>query len=104
MVSLSLSLIPHLSSLPILPYPLPILPPSPLPLPTPISPTSYPTLLPAHKLAVPRMLICARTGLKKLNNWPTFPQLIVRGEFVGGLDVVQEMVENGELREIVGGP
>ncbi|KII84345.1 hypothetical protein PLICRDRAFT_46221 [Plicaturopsis crispa FD-325 SS-3] len=45
-----------------------------------------------------------RSGLKKLNNWPTFPQLIVRGEFVGGLDVVQEMVENGELREIVGGP
>jgi glutaredoxin-related protein len=40
-------------------------------------------------------------GLKKLNNWPTFPQLIVDGEFVGGLDVVKEMVENGEFRDIV---
>ena len=42
-----------------------------------------------------------RQGLKKLNNWPTFPQLIVNGEFVGGLDIVQEMVENGELKEIL---
>jgi len=42
-----------------------------------------------------------RSGLKVLNNWPTFPQLIVNGEFVGGLDIVQEMVENGELKEIV---
>jgi glutaredoxin-related protein len=41
------------------------------------------------------------TGLKKLNDWPTFPQLIVKGEFVGGLDVVKEMVENGELAEVV---
>ncbi|KAI0926330.1 hypothetical protein AcW1_008539 [Taiwanofungus camphoratus] len=42
-----------------------------------------------------------RSGLKVLNNWPTFPQLIVNGEFVGGLDIVQEMVENGELQELV---
>ena len=42
-----------------------------------------------------------RQGLKTLNNWPTFPQLIVNGEFVGGLDIVQEMVENGELKEIL---
>jgi glutaredoxin-related protein len=40
-------------------------------------------------------------GLKKLNDWPTYPQLIVKGEFVGGLDIVQEMVNNGELRELV---
>lgn len=40
-------------------------------------------------------------GLKELNNWPTFPQLIINGEFVGGLDIVQEMVENGELKEMV---
>jgi glutaredoxin-related protein len=40
-------------------------------------------------------------GLKKLNDWPTYPQLIVKGEFVGGLDIVQEMVDNGELRELV---
>jgi len=42
-----------------------------------------------------------RSGLKVLNNWPTFPQLIIKGEFVGGLDIVQEMVENGELKEMV---
>lgn len=42
-----------------------------------------------------------RQQLKIVNNWPTFPQLIVNGEFVGGLDIVQEMVENGELQEIL---
>lgn len=42
-----------------------------------------------------------RSGLKVLNNWPTFPQLIVNGEFVGGLDIVTEMVDNGEFQEIV---
>ncbi len=42
-----------------------------------------------------------RAGLKVLNNWPTFPQLIIKGEFVGGLDVVTEMVDNGELQELV---
>ncbi|KAJ3852681.1 glutaredoxin [Lentinula lateritia] len=40
-----------------------------------------------------------RQGLKKRNDWPTFPQLIINGEFVGGLDIVQEMVENGEFVE-----
>lgn len=40
------------------------------------------------------------TGLKKLNNWPTFPQVIVAGEFVGGLDIVTEMMENGEFSEL----
>ena len=42
-----------------------------------------------------------RQGLKVLNDWPTFPQLVVKGEFVGGLDVVTEMVENGELKELL---
>ncbi|ESK87601.1 putative glutaredoxin [Moniliophthora roreri MCA 2997] len=42
-----------------------------------------------------------RQGLKVLNNWPTFPQLIIKGEFVGGLDIVQEMAENGELDEVL---
>ena len=41
-------------------------------------------------------------GLKKLNNWPTFPQLIIGGELVGGLDIVREMEENGELQEALG--
>lgn len=39
------------------------------------------------------------TGVKKLNDWPTFPQFIVGGELVGGLDVVTEMVTNGEFEE-----
>lgn len=42
-----------------------------------------------------------RSGLKELNNWPTFPQLIVNGEFVGGLDILREMVLNGEFDEVV---
>lgn len=42
-----------------------------------------------------------RQQLKVVNDWPTFPQLIVNGEFVGGLDIVQEMVENGELKEML---
>ncbi len=42
-----------------------------------------------------------RARLKTLNDWPTFPQLIVNGEFVGGLDIVQEMVENGEFDDVV---
>ncbi|KAK7017334.1 monothiol glutaredoxin-4 [Favolaschia claudopus] len=44
-----------------------------------------------------------RQGLKKLNDWPTFPQLIVNGELVGGLDIVQEMVETGEFATVVAG-
>jgi hypothetical protein len=41
------------------------------------------------------------SGLKIVNNWPTFPQFIVNGEFIGGLDVVVDMVENGEFAEVV---
>lgn len=41
------------------------------------------------------------TGLKQINDWPTFPQLIIKGEFVGGLDVVKEMQQNGELQEML---
>ena len=40
-------------------------------------------------------------GLKTLNDWPTYPQLIVKGELVGGLDIVKEMAESGELRELI---
>ena len=42
-----------------------------------------------------------RQGLKVLNDWPTFPQLIVKGELVGGLDIVREMFENGEFQELL---
>jgi monothiol glutaredoxin len=38
-----------------------------------------------------------RQGLKDFSNWPTFPQLYVKGELVGGCDIVREMAEAGEL-------
>jgi glutaredoxin-related protein len=44
---------------------------------------------------------CSQPGLKSYNNWPTFPQLIINGEFVGGLDIVKEMIENGEFQEFL---
>ncbi|ORX34181.1 thioredoxin-like protein [Kockovaella imperatae] len=44
-----------------------------------------------------------RQGLKKLNDWPTFPQIILNGELVGGLDIFREMVESGEWDELYNG-
>ena len=38
-----------------------------------------------------------REGIKAYSNWPTVPQLYVKGEFVGGCDIVREMLEAGEL-------
>ena len=43
-----------------------------------------------------------RQELSALSNWPTIPQLFVRGELVGGCDIVTEMYESGELAEAVG--
>ena len=40
-----------------------------------------------------------RDGIKQFSNWPTIPQLYVKGEFVGGCDIIREMHENGELAE-----
>ena len=40
-----------------------------------------------------------RDGVKSFSNWPTIPQLYVKGEFVGGCDIVREMFENGELAD-----
>lgn len=42
-----------------------------------------------------------RENLKTYSNWPTFPQLYVKGELVGGCDIVSEMYESGELKELV---
>jgi monothiol glutaredoxin len=39
-----------------------------------------------------------RNGIKEFSNWPTIPQLYVKGEFVGGCDIIREMFENGELK------
>lgn len=43
-----------------------------------------------------------RQGIKEFSEWPTIPQLYVRGEFVGGCDIVREMYSNGELRTLLG--
>ncbi|WP_207476364.1 Grx4 family monothiol glutaredoxin [Arenibaculum pallidiluteum] len=40
-----------------------------------------------------------RQGIKEFTNWPTIPQLYVKGEFLGGCDIVREMYETGELQE-----
>jgi monothiol glutaredoxin len=42
-----------------------------------------------------------RQGLKAFSNWPTFPQLYVKGELVGGCDIVREMHETGELGQFL---
>jgi monothiol glutaredoxin len=44
-----------------------------------------------------------RQGIKEFSNWPTIPQLYVKGEFVGGCDIVREMFESGELAEFLRG-
>ena len=42
-----------------------------------------------------------RQGIKEFSNWPTIPQLYVKGEFVGGCDIVREMYETGELQQVL---
>lgn len=44
-----------------------------------------------------------REGIKRFSNWPTIPQLYVRGEFVGGCDIITELYEKGELQKLVSG-
>ena len=44
-----------------------------------------------------------REGLKTYSNWPTFPQLYVNGELIGGCDIVVEMYHSGELQTLLGG-
>jgi monothiol glutaredoxin len=41
-----------------------------------------------------------RQGIKEFSNWPTIPQLYVKGEFVGGCDIVREMFSTGELKDL----
>jgi len=42
-----------------------------------------------------------RTGIKEYGNWPTIPQIYVKGEFVGGCDIVREMFQAGELQDFL---
>ena len=44
-----------------------------------------------------------REGVKAFANWPTIPQLYVRGEFVGGADIMREMYQSGELKTLLAG-
>ena len=43
-----------------------------------------------------------RSGIKEFSDWPTIPQLYVKGEFVGGSDIMMEMFESGELKQLIG--
>lgn len=42
-----------------------------------------------------------REGIKAFSNWPTIPQLYVKGEFVGGCDIIREMFQQGELQQLL---
>jgi monothiol glutaredoxin len=44
-----------------------------------------------------------RQGIKEYSNWPTIPQLYVKGEFIGGSDIMMQMYENGELESVIKG-
>ncbi len=42
-----------------------------------------------------------RQGIKDFSNWPTIPQLYIKGEFIGGCDIIKELFESGELQDIL---
>ena len=42
-----------------------------------------------------------REGIKEFSDWPTIPQVFIKGEFVGGCDIIKEMYENGELKKVL---
>ncbi len=42
-----------------------------------------------------------RQGIKEYSDWPTIPQLYIKKEFIGGCDIVKEMYENGELKQLL---
>jgi monothiol glutaredoxin len=44
-----------------------------------------------------------RQGIKEYSNWPTIPQLYIKGEFIGGSDIMMEMYESGELQQVIAG-
>ena len=44
-----------------------------------------------------------RQGVKEYANWPTIPQLYIKGEFIGGCDIMKEMYQNGELQKLLEG-
>ena len=44
-----------------------------------------------------------RQGIKEYSNWPTIPQLYIKGEFMGGSDIMMDMYESGELQQVING-
>jgi monothiol glutaredoxin len=42
-----------------------------------------------------------RDELKRFSNWPTYPQLYVKGELIGGCDIIMQMTQNGELKQLI---
>ena len=44
-----------------------------------------------------------RSGIKDYSNWPTIPQLYIKGEFIGGSDIIMDMYESGELQQALAG-
>jgi monothiol glutaredoxin len=60
------------------------------------------TLIPKYTTVNILSDVDVRTGMKEYSDWPTFPQLFVRGEFVGGADIVRQMHESGELEKKLG--
>lgn len=44
-----------------------------------------------------------REGIKQFSNWPTIPQLYIKGEFIGGSDIMTELYQKGELQKLVAG-
>ncbi|NXK69516.1 GLRX3 protein, partial [Sylvietta virens] len=60
---------------------------------------------PGLKFPIPSspLVFQVRQGLKSFSNWPTYPQLYVKGELVGGLDIVKELKESGELLPVLKG-
>ena len=44
-----------------------------------------------------------REGIKQYSNWPTIPQLYIKGEFIGGSDIMMEMYQAGELQQVLAG-
>ena len=56
-----------------------------------------PTLFTVDVLTDPEI----RNGIKSYSNWPTIPQLYIKGEFVGGSDIMREMFEQGELQKLL---
>ncbi len=44
-----------------------------------------------------------RQGIKEYSNWPTIPQLYIKGEFIGGSDIMMDMYDSGELQQVIAG-